>query len=128
MRENAGMKRRVVIIDDDHNFINLMQDLLSAQGIDVVGYDCAMEGVQQALKSPPDLILLDVMMPDIDGMQALDHLKADGRLVDTQILMVTNLPPTKVEMKAAESGAGYLSKAVPPEAIVSRVKKALHIF
>ena len=82
--------RKILVVDDDRSIITLLNNFLSAQGYHVlVAYD-GLEGMVQARKEIPDLILLDVMMPEINGYDVCSNLKFDEKLKHIPIIVLTS--------------------------------------
>jgi two-component system alkaline phosphatase synthesis response regulator PhoP len=82
-------KKRVLVVDDDPDFVNLMQHQLKKLHCDIdVAYNGA-EGMDQVKSQRPDVIVLDVMMPEKDGFQMCKELKRDEELADIPVIMLT---------------------------------------
>ena len=119
-------KKSVLIVDDTHENLHVMKEILSP----LYRVQVATNG-RLALKiamSPaaPDLILLDVMMPEMDGYEVCQHLKQDDRTRDIPILFVTAKAEVEDETKGFALGAAdYLVKPVSPPVVLSRVKTNL---
>ena len=84
-------KKRVLVVDDDDNLRNVLLDALNASGFESTGAANGEEGLKMALESHPDAIMLDVMMPKMDGWQVLDSLRADPWGKSAKVLMLTSL-------------------------------------
>ena len=84
-------KKRVLVVDDDDNLRNVLLDALNASGFESTGAANGEEGLKMALESHPDAIMLDVMMPKMDGWQVLDSLRADSWGKSAKVLMLTSL-------------------------------------
>ena len=123
----AGLpKRRILLVDDDRDFVEAITAVLES----VYDVDMAYggkEGLAKARASKPDLILLDVIMPDMDGFDVCEELKADPALADVPIIMLTSLPdvlsPTSEARKP--QAEDYLEKPVRPAELLRRVNKFL---
>lgn len=118
---------KILIVDDDTFLSGIYATKLDLEGFQVVTAHDGEEGVKMAQKEHPDLILLDVLMPKLDGFEALKRLKADPTVKDTPVIMLTNLGQKEDIEKGLEDGAvDYLIKAhfVPAEA-VAKIKKVL---
>jgi len=84
-------RKRILLVDDDHDFVEATAAVLES----ICDVDVAFgggEGLAKARASRPDLILLDVIMPDEDGFAVCDQLKADPQLADVPVIMLTSLP------------------------------------
>jgi CheY-like chemotaxis protein len=108
---NKREKPLVLVIDDDDDIREMLTDLLQAMGVEVVGAPNGAEGVKLALKMAPDLILLDVRMPMMDGFEVCRVIKSDAKGKEIHILMVTSMDQQKDVEKALANGAdGYIAK------------------
>ncbi len=120
---------KILIVDDDTFLSGIYATKLDLEGFQVVSAHDGEEGIKVAQKEKPDLILLDVLMPKLDGFEALKRLKADPGTKDIPVIMLTNLGQKEDIEKGLEDGAvDYLIKAhfVPAEA-VAKIKKVLKI-
>lgn len=120
---------KILIVDDDTFLSGIYATKLDLEGFQVLTAHDGEEGIKAAQKDKPDLILLDVLMPKLDGFEALKRLKADAGTKDIPVIMLTNLGQKEDIEKGLEDGAvDYLIKAhfVPAEA-VAKIKKVLKI-
>lgn len=119
--------KKVLIVDDDAFLGGIYATKLEIEGFAVVSARDGEEGLRAALKEMPDLILLDVLMPKLDGFEVLKRLKSDPTTKAIPVIMLTNLGQKEdVEKGLAEGAEDYLIKAhfVPSEAVV-KIKKVL---
>jgi pilus assembly protein CpaE len=126
MIEGAGMTDRILIIDDDLDTLRLVGLLLERQGFEILAADNGSQGLTKAKEEVPDLILLDIMMPDMDGIEVARRMRADSITANIPIVFFT--AKTQVEEKVAgfEAGADdYLSKPVHPKELTARVNAIL---
>jgi len=120
-------KVKVLIVDDDAFLSGIYATKLELEGFAVAAARDGDEGLKAALKEIPDLILLDVLMPKLDGFEVLKRLKAEPATKNIPVIMLTNLGQKEDIEKGLEEGAvDYLIKAhfVPAEA-VAKIKKVL---
>jgi DNA-binding response OmpR family regulator len=120
-------KSRILIVDDDAFLSGIYATKLELEGFEVLSARDGEEGVKTAAAEKPDLILLDVLMPKLDGFEALKRLKAEPATKDIPVIMLTNLGQKEDIEKGMQDGAvDYLIKAhfVPAEA-VEKIKKVL---
>ncbi|MBN1316731.1 MAG: response regulator [Anaerolineales bacterium] len=120
------MAAKILIIDDDIDSLKLIGILLQRHGYQVITAPNGNEGLSLAASENPDLILLDVMMPSIDGIEVCRQLKKDPQLAHIPVLMFT--AKTRVDDKAAGFDAGaddYLTKPTHPAELASRIKALL---
>ncbi|MCW2622031.1 MAG: DNA-binding response regulator [Frankiales bacterium] len=80
---------RVLVVEDDPSVRGLLHTLLAAEGYDVTTASDGLAGLLKASSTSPDLILLDLMMPDLGGVRVLDELREDPRTADVPVLVVT---------------------------------------
>ncbi|MER3514560.1 MAG: hypothetical protein C4310_09380 [Chloroflexota bacterium] len=120
------MAERILIIDDDRDSLTLIGLMLQRQGYETATAQSGAQALQMAEAHPPDLILLDVMMPDMDGFEVCRRLRSVPRLAHIPVIMFT--AKTLVEDKVAgfEAGADdYLTKPTHPQELSARVKAML---
>jgi DNA-binding response OmpR family regulator len=120
-------KRTIVVVEDEQEMIDLIELILSRRGFDVVGANGGVQGLKAIREHKPDLVLLDLMMPEMDGWQVYQQLKAD---VDTE-----NIPVIVVTAKAQNIDKvlglhiakvdDYIPKPFSLEELVSRVEMVL---
>ncbi len=117
------MKPKVLVVDDEARTLRAMEAMLDPAGYEVILAENGTEAIAKAIKNSPDVILLDVMMPDLDGFEVASQLRANERTKDIPIVMVTALGEVKDRVKALESGADdFLTKPVDKTELRTRVK------
>jgi CheY-like chemotaxis protein/MinD-like ATPase involved in chromosome partitioning or flagellar assembly len=120
------MSEKILIIDDDLDTLRLVGLMLQRQGYQISAATNGQQGLDKALEEAPDLILLDVMMPDMDGYEVTRRLRRNSSTVDTPILMFT--AKTQLDDKVAGFDAGasdFLTKPTHPSELQARVKTLL---
>jgi DNA-binding response OmpR family regulator len=123
----ADAKVKVLIVDDDAFLSGIYATKLELEGFEVASARDGEEGLKAAMKEKPALILLDVLMPKLDGFEVLKRLKSDPDTKPIPVIMLTNLGQKEdIEKGLADGAADYLIKAhfVPAEA-VEKIKKVL---
>lgn len=116
----------VLIVDDEEANRMLLCDPLEARGYDICEASTGLEALQSIAKRLPDTILLDVMMPGIDGFQVCRQLKADPRTAHVPILMITALSDRKERLMGIEAGANdFLNKPVDIQDLILRVANSV---
>jgi class 3 adenylate cyclase/CheY-like chemotaxis protein len=119
---------RILIVDDNATNRDILMTRLGQHGYDLVQAADGEEAIEVTKKSLPDLILLDVMMPNLDGIEATKRLKADTDLAFTPIILVTAKTDIKDVVAGLEAGADeYLTKPVDQTSLVARVKSMLRV-
>jgi DNA-binding response OmpR family regulator len=115
---------RILVADDDPSVRELCQIVLSTEGYEVLLAENAEEGIALAQREHPDLILLDWMMPDVDGMDALLALKADPATSQIPVVMLTALDGMPQITLATYNGAdGYVTKPFEVDDLLSLVRR-----
>jgi class 3 adenylate cyclase len=119
---------RILVVDDMPANVHILELRLAAQGYEVLTATDGEAALAAARQSQPDLILLDVMMPRVDGLEVCRRLRADASFPFTPIIMVTAKADPKDVVAGLEAGGDeYLTKPVDQTALVARVKSMLRI-
>ena len=119
---------RILIVDDNPTNVKVLQTRLAAEGYEVVTAADGEEGLAAARQHAPDLILLDVMMPKLDGFEVCRRLRADAAFPFTPIILVTAMADSKDVIAGLEAGGDeYLTKPVDHAALAARVRSMLRI-
>ncbi|MDD5116145.1 MAG: response regulator [Candidatus Omnitrophica bacterium] len=118
---------KILIIDDDPMILKLYSEFLSKEGFEVLTASDADKGFELAVSRMPDLVLLDVMMPGVDGTQAHERFSKDPKTGSIKVAFLTAL--VKDEEVAASGGniggLEYISKSTPKEEFIRRVRGLL---
>ena len=118
------MKAHILIVDDDPRITDLLRRVLAYEGYSVASAASGSEALNRSLERPPDLVVLDIMLPGLDGLEVAQRLRAAGDNVP--ILMLTARDTVADRVKGLETGADdYLVKPFAPEELVARVKALL---
>ena len=116
------MAKRILIIEDQPDNRRILRDLLSTVGYDLTEAENGALGVESALAEPPDLILMDIQMPEMDGYEATRRIKADPRGAEVPIIAVTSFALSGDETKAREAGCDdYVAKPYSPREMLAKV-------
>ena len=119
---SAAPRPRILVIDDESSNIELLADIFGAN-YEVLSASEGMAGLEAAVTTMPDVILLDVMMPGIDGYEVCRRLKADALTSDIPVIFITGLGDVTAETRGLEYGAvDYVTKPISPAAVKARVK------
>lgn len=118
---------KVLIIEDDFEALTMYALMLERWGYQVIRAQNGAEGIQQALQNPPDLILLDVMMPGMDGYAVCTQLRQDRRFQTVPILFLTAVANVDARVKALTIGGDdfMVKSAISSEELQARIKMAL---
>ncbi len=118
------MERTVLIIEDEKLIIVSTQMVLEAAGFRVESAINGEEGISKARELRPDLILLDIMMPGIDGWETLTRLKRDADTAEIPVIIFTAREHARGHQKSAEMGAAdYFRKPFEPDELIELVEK-----
>jgi CheY-like chemotaxis protein len=109
--ENANSKRTILIVDDELPLLHALVDKCTNEGYNVLDGKDGQEGLDIALLKHPDLILLDIMMPKMDGLTMLEKLRLDNWGKDVPVILLTNLNDPEKVAEAVKFGVyDYLVK------------------
>jgi serine phosphatase RsbU (regulator of sigma subunit) len=118
----------ILIVDDNPTNVDILQARLAANNYEIITAADGVEGLAMTRDAQPDLILLDIMMPKMDGIEVCRHIRADASLPFIPIIMVTAKADSKDVVAGLEAGGDeYLTKPVDHAALVARVKSMLRI-
>ena len=119
---------RILIVDDDPKNVKLMCSMMARDGYELTTAGDGSEALARVQENPPDLILLDVMMPRMNGYEVTRHLKAGAETKAIPIILVTALDSPSDRTKGLEAGADeFLTKPVNPAEIEARVQSMLNL-
>jgi two-component system cell cycle response regulator len=122
------MTARILIVDDILPNVKLLEAKLSGEYFDVITALSGAEGIKQAEEHSPDIILLDVMMPGMDGFETCQHLKSNPLTAHIPVVMVTALTDATDRVRGLEMGADdFLSKPVNDIALMARVRSLVRL-
>lgn len=121
------MKQKVLIIEDDGFLASIYAQKLELEGFEVAFATNGEDGLKLAQKDKPDLMLLDLLMPQMDGFEVLEKVKADPATKDIKVLVLSNLGQKEDVDRCMKLGVvGYMIKAHSlPEETVKRIKEIL---
>ena len=118
------MTRQILVVEDTEDNRRILRDLLTAAGYDVIEAVDGMTGVAIAIERRPDLILMDIQLPVIDGYDATRRIKADPTTQNIPIIAVTSYALAGDEAKAREAGCnGYVAKPYSPRLLLQKVRE-----
>jgi CheY-like chemotaxis protein len=137
-----GSKARILVVDDNRSLVRIIEGVLQRQGYEVITAIDGAEGFEKAQKEKPDLIILDIVMPNMDGYQACQHLQRNPDTADIPVLMLTvkgqvdevanpedqrdYYDRIRERIAGFDAGAlGFLSKPVTAKELVKQVKRML---
>ncbi len=118
----------ILIIDDETKHLSLLFDILNEEGYKVLSTPDSRKTINIATTQHPQLILLDILMPNIDGFKVCQQLKSDPETQDIPIIFITGLTETQEQVKGFELGAvDYITKPIQCEELLARVASHIQI-
>ncbi len=127
MKETSlGNHRRLLLIDDDPNLILLVKDYLEFRGYEVITAENGREALEVLEQETPDMIICDVMMPEMDGYSLVRHVREDPRTNWIPVLFLSAKGQSQDRVKGLNTGADvYMVKPFEPEELVAQVESSL---
>ncbi len=123
---SPGARKKILIIDDEPGVVEILRVNLEWEGYDICEAFDGREGWEKARSEKPDLVILDVMMPQMSGLELLTRLKADPQICAVPVLMLTVRAEDGDVVQALEKGAvEYLTKPFEPLNLIRVVRKIL---
>jgi two-component system cell cycle response regulator DivK len=120
------VSRRILVVDDHADNRRILRDLLGSAGFEVLEATTGEEAVAQAAAAVPDLILMDIQLPGIDGYEATRRIKATEALRRIPLIVVTSYALSGDDAKALAAGAdAYVAKPFSPRALLTTVRQHL---
>lgn len=126
--KGVAMNKRVLVVDDEPNIVMSLKFLMKREGFEVAVARNGREAIDALEETPPDLMLLDVMLPEYDGYQVCERVRAKESWKDTKIVMLTARGrDTERETGMAAGADAYVTKPFSTRELVSQVKDMLGI-
>jgi two-component system cell cycle response regulator DivK len=120
------MTKRILIVEDTEDNRQILRDLLTAAGYELIEAVDGAAGVAMAAKHKPDLVLMDIQLPLVDGYEATRRIKADPDLRHIPVVAVTSYALSGDEEKARAAGCdGYIAKPFSPRQLLAKVRELL---
>ena len=116
--------KQILVVEDNPTNMYLITFILKSKGYEILEAKCGEEGVEMAIKELPDVVIMDIQLPGIDGMEATKRIrnsKADGKM---PIIALTSYAMIGDREKALEAGCtGYIEKPINPDTFISEIEK-----
>jgi two-component system, cell cycle response regulator DivK len=120
------MNKRILVVEDQEDNRQILRDLLGNAGYEMIEAEDGEQALAQAAKHRPDLILMDVQLPLMDGYEATRRLKADPALRAIPVIVVTSYALSGDEAKARAAGCdAYVAKPYSPRALLAKMREYL---
>jgi len=125
---STAATKRILCIEDEPEMIDLIRLILSRRGFEVEGAAGGMEGLEKVRENPPDLVLLDLMMPDMDGWEVYQQMKSNEATRDIPVIVVTAKAQSidKVLGLHIAKVDDYISKPFAPQELLNSVDKVFN--
>ena len=122
-------KKTILVVDDEKDLLDLIEYNLKKEGFNVLRAENGEEGIEVAKEHKPDLVLLDIMMPKMDGLEAVQIMRKDKDLRNTPIIFLTARSDEKTEVEGLNKGGDdYITKPISTTKLISRIKAVLRRF
>ena len=116
------MKQKILLVDDEEDILDFLELILEEQGYAIVKAASGRDALAAAQMHRPDLILLDIMMPEMDGWEVLKLLKADEELIQTPVAMLTARSEMKDKIQGLQEGAiDYICKPFSTRELIDKL-------
>ena len=120
------MNKRILVVEDHEENRRIMRDLLTSAGYEMIEAITGEEGVTLVERERPDLVLMDIQLPGLDGYEATRRIKANPALRQIPIIAVTSYALSGDDVKAFEAGCdAYISKPFSPRALLAKIREYL---
>lgn len=117
---------RIYVVDDEPDMVELLATVLRGEGHEVETYTDGRTALARVLEEPPELLLLDLMMPDLDGFELLKLLRLDSRGRDVVVLIVSARTGHRAQLETLQLGANaYIYKPFSPRELAGQVRQLL---
>lgn len=122
-------KQTILVVDDERDLLDLIEYNLKKEGFNVLKAENGEQGIAVAREHNPDLILLDIMMPKMDGLEAVEIMRKDDALKRTPIIFLTARSDENTEVEGLNKGGDdYITKPISTTKLISRIKAVLRRF
>ncbi|MFA6358161.1 MAG: response regulator [Candidatus Omnitrophota bacterium] len=120
------MAKKILIVDDEPHIVTMLENRIKHAGYEVITAIDGQEGLSKAQKEKPDLIILDLMLPKLDGYKVCRMLKFDGKYKHIPIIMLSARAQEEDKKIGEQVGAdGYITKPFEPQVLLGKIKELL---
>ena len=120
------MRKRILVVEDQEDNRRIVRDLLTSAGYEMIEAVTGEDGVAMAETHRPDLILMDIQLPGLDGYEATRRIKANPALRHIPIIVITSYALSGDDVKAREAGCdAYVAKPFSPRALLATIREFL---
>lgn len=121
--------KTILVVDDEKDLLDLIEYNLKKEGFNVLKAENGQEGIEIAKEHKPDLVLLDIMMPKMDGLETVEIMRNDDDLKSTPIIFLTARSDEKTEVEGLDKGGDdYITKPISTTKLISRIKAVMRRF
>ncbi|MGI5835433.1 MAG: response regulator transcription factor [Chloroflexota bacterium] len=122
-------KNRILVVDDEPGIVDIARANLEGHGYTVIGAYDGEEALEKIKEERPDLVILDILMPEMDGWDVLERIESNPDLSGIPVIMLTARVSDEDVLRGLETGAvEYMTKPFYPQDLVAAVKINLHVF
>jgi DNA-binding response OmpR family regulator len=124
---NSPDAKLILVADDEPDIVTIVEMILRSQGYDVLKAANGLEALELAERHSPDFILLDIMMPDMDGWEVLRLLHVDPSTSEIPVAMISAKTGSRAKITSMQEGAvDYITKPFDSQELLSKVRELLH--
>jgi len=121
------VSKRILVVDDEMYIVNILDFTLAGEGWEVISANNGEDALRTLLKAEPDLVILDVMMPRIDGVEVCRAIKAREESANTPVILLSAKDSDRDREKGMEAGADlYLTKPFSPSRLVEEIRNLMN--
>ena len=122
-------KQTILVVDDERDLLDLIEYNLKKEGFEVLKAENGEQGIEIARENKPDLVFWDIMMPKMDGLEAVEIMRKDDELKRIPIIFLTARSDEKTEVEGLNKGGDdYITKPISTTKLVSRIKAVMRRF
>jgi two-component system cell cycle response regulator DivK len=121
------MSKRILVVEDQADDRQIIRDMLAATDYEITEAEDGEQALAAVAKEPPDLILMEIQLPSMDGYEAMRRIRTNPSLISIPIIAVTCYAPSGEEQKARAAGCNdFVSKPYSPHILLAKIRRYLH--